>query len=299
MRAIDNTPERVALRQSIAEELYANGGFAQAPAGPRVVIHHGNRADIVIGTPAAGKSSIIESLLREHGALLFDPDEAKFLFREYAQGRGAGLVHMESVQVASNPLLDLAMAKGDNIVWPMVGGRLKQIEDRIDTFLKAGYSVNITYVDLPVEKALARSLLRWVETGRLVPPDLITLVGDGPRRTFEALKKRSDIDDLTYLSNDVPPPASRPSKSSSTEWRTGPDLEQIGDEEEMKGMRRALENLRKSGKLEQRLAEKRVRDAAVRKRRQETETNRMTVDEAAVLARKILEERMAAEKEES
>ena len=107
-----NTPERMALREEIKEKLYKTGSAVVDDKGK--VSYTGNvnrnrRADIVIGPPAAGKSSVVaDPLSQKYGSRIIDSDEAKKLLPEFYGGIGAGRVHEESTMIKDD-LMDIAV----------------------------------------------------------------------------------------------------------------------------------------------------------------------------------------------
>jgi len=187
------TPERARLRQRIAEDLYGDGAVRQEFT-----------VDLVLGPPAAGKSMFSDPLIAERGALLIDSDLAKEMLPEFEGGIGAQAVHLESRMIVEDDVLPRALARGDNIVWPMVGGDLANMEAKIQMLRAADYDVNVHLVEVPTEVAIERAIERFRLTGRLVSPQYVLEVADGPVRTFNDLIQRGDIHDHSHYSNDVP-----------------------------------------------------------------------------------------------
>lgn len=162
------------------------------------------RLDIVIGLPAAGKSSALaEPISGICQSRIIDSDEAKKLLPEYSNGWGAGIVHKESQQISEKQLKKV-MSKGENIVYPRVGGDCEELKNYISKAKKQGYKVYIHYNDLNQNKALGRMLTRFLETGRFISPDLITKYGNSIENTYQTLKKSGIIDGYSKWSNDVP-----------------------------------------------------------------------------------------------
>jgi len=200
---IISTPARERKREDVSDLLHYRGGKAE---GPAFMPDRGLRADLVLGLPAAGKSkAMIEPLIEAHRSLLIDADEAKKLFDEYQDGRGASQVHKESADVVEKRLLPRAIANGENLAIAMVGKNPVKIEDLLGELKAKGYETNLHFVDLPIEKAKQRILSRFVEEHRAVSIDYVDRVGPDARSTFDALKHRRDIvDGWQEVSNDVP-----------------------------------------------------------------------------------------------
>lgn len=162
------------------------------------------RLDIVIGLPAAGKSSALAEPISELcNSRIIDSDEAKKLLPEYRDGWGAGVVHKES-QSISKLQFNKALSKGENIVYPRVGGDCREMEKYISQAKNKGYKVYLHLNDLDQNKALGRMINRFLETGRFINPDLITKYGNSINDTYTALKNSNIIDGYSKWSNDVP-----------------------------------------------------------------------------------------------
>lgn len=162
------------------------------------------RLDIVIGLPAAGKSSALAEPISELcQSRIIDSDEAKKLLPEYQNGWGAGVVHKES-QGISEQQFKAAISNGENFVYPRVGGDCKELEDLIKRAKKQGYKVYVHFNDLNKNKALGRMINRFLETGRFINPDLITKYGNSIENTYQSLKNSTLIDGFSKWSNDVP-----------------------------------------------------------------------------------------------
>ena len=119
--------------------------------------------------------------------MLIDSDEAKKLLPEFSNGLLASAVHEESAAIADT-IFSMAMANNDNMILPLVGKTLKSLQKKIDTLKKAGYEVNLIYVDLPIEKAIERTKARFRETGRLVSHSYLGKVGLKPKENYDKLK---------------------------------------------------------------------------------------------------------------
>ena len=146
------------------------------------------RADIVIGSPAAGKSKFAEQILApKHGSMIVDPDYVKPLFSEYSRGKGSAAVHERSSLVAEEQL-KMAIANGDNIVLPRIGKTLSNLDRDIQKLKDAGYSVHLKYVEIPPEESMLRALAREKKTGRVTPKEYIAEVGSQPGQNYEKLK---------------------------------------------------------------------------------------------------------------
>ena len=186
-----NTPERQELRRKIADKLYGEGAAKKE-----------GKVWLVLGVPASGKSTFADPLVEREGALLIDSDEAKKLLPEFSNGLLAGAVHEESAKIADT-IFSMAMANNDNMILPLVGKTLTSLQKKIDTLKKAGYEVNLIYVDLPIEKAIERTKARFRETGRLVSPSYLGKVGLKPKENYDKLKRTEEVDSYEAWNSDV------------------------------------------------------------------------------------------------
>ena len=173
-------------------------------------IERDNRLDIVIGLPASGKSSaIVDGLSQEFQSRLIDNDMVKAGFtEEFRDGLGGRLVHQES-KLLEKEIFRAAIKKGENIVFPKVGGSVSSILGYIKEAKVYDYDVYIHFVDLKREKVFNRLLNRLLDTGRYVEPELIDKYypldkGNLCKVTFDTLKNDTTfIKGYSEWNNDV------------------------------------------------------------------------------------------------
>lgn len=173
---------------------------AEHAGGP---VRQERRLDILLGPPAAGKSTIAEMMALETGSRIVDADDIKKMIPEFSGGIGANAVHEESGALAQLHLT-LALDRGDNIVLPKVGGSPESIR-RVIALAKAnGYVVNVAVMRLPPEVTMERMLRRFVSTGRIIPPQYVADIADRPTATYETLKEEGIADGYQAFDNNVP-----------------------------------------------------------------------------------------------
>lgn len=199
------TPERQKLRSEVLEQLYQRGSYSSETHDYTGEIAQERRADIVIGAPAAGKSSVlVDPLSEQHKSRVIDSDDAKKLLPEYDDGKGAGNVHRESSMIR-DVLKQRAIARGENIVWPTVGDKLDKLLSSIQEFRDNGYSVYLHLNELSASKATGRALGRYLSEGRFVDPEIVLRVGDKPTQNYNYIRQQEGlIDGYSHYSNDVP-----------------------------------------------------------------------------------------------
>lgn len=199
------TLERQKLRSEVLEQLYQRGSYSSETHDYTGEIAQERRADIVIGAPAAGKSSVlVDPLSEQHKSRVIDSDDAKKLLPEYDEGKGAGNVHRESSNIRDD-LKQAAISRGENIVWPTVGDKLDKLLSSIQEFRDNGYSVYLHLNELSASKATGRALGRYLSEGRFVDPEVVLKVGDKPTQNYNYIRQQEGlIDGYSHYSNDVP-----------------------------------------------------------------------------------------------
>ena len=150
-------------------------------------------ATIVIGPPAAGKSRISNPIAIKNNATIIDADESKKILPEYKGGVGSNATHHES-KVLSNEVMDVAIARGDNLVLPKVGGNPDVIRVLTENLKSNGYKVNLVLTEIDPDLALIRMNDRFIRKGRLIPADYAQANKGRPNFTYEKLKQEGIAD---------------------------------------------------------------------------------------------------------
>ena len=202
------TPERASLQADILDTLMSNGSAVIDSKGKvryTGPVRQEMRLDVVIGPPAAGKSSaLVDPVSQRYGGRVLDSDMVKELLPEYSGGLNSGYLHTES-RLVWKEMQDEAIAEGDNVVLPIVGHNLQSVLYTIQPYRDAGYSVNVHYLELDGKKAMGRALNRFLTDGRYIDPKYLDSVSDGRiTSVYEALKKGGLLDGYSHWSNDVP-----------------------------------------------------------------------------------------------
>lgn len=129
-----------------------------------------NKAFLIIGGPACGKSTYANVIADEFGAYLLDSDIIKRKFPEFKLrgSSSASLLHEESKFVYEK-FLNIVKESGVNIVTPVIGKNYESLKDSVEAYENKGYKVYLILVKLDKVKATLRALKRYVTTNRYVP----------------------------------------------------------------------------------------------------------------------------------
>ena len=209
-----NTPERDQLRQKIAHDMNERGSISGKDENKNPIydgpVEKGFRAEIVIGPPAGGKSSVIvDKVSQKTKSRVLDSDEVKKELPEFDNGDGAGVVHKESADVILEKLMMKDYYKGgakhgDNIVIPVVGKKPENVLKYAEKLKADGYDVHLSFNDVSALNSAKRATTRYVETGRFLSPEYIKSIGDKPSQTYEALKGNPLFASFSKYDNNVP-----------------------------------------------------------------------------------------------
>ena len=191
---------------------------ADAPGGRK------KKAVIILGPPAAGKSSIANPIARKLNAAIIDSDEVKKVLPEYQGGIGANAVHVESGAI-NNVIQNNIMDAGDNIVIPTVGNDVNKIRSLVQDMKTGGYDeVYIVDMKVTIDESMTRMLKRFVDTGRLIPVDYLESVGDFPSRSYDTIKSEGIANGYARIDNSVPKDAAKPVIEDTVQLLEGTDL---------------------------------------------------------------------------
>lgn len=203
-----NTEERKQLRLDIQKEVENLGSARLDNNGEWVYngnIAKNSRIDIVIGLPAAGKSTVLANpLSATYQSRIVDSDIVKEKLPEFDNGYGADNVHEES-KVINEQILKDAVINGENIVLPIVGSKYTKLLTQVMDFKTQGYSVYLHLNKLPMNKSLGRMLNRFLTDGRFLDPIISFKYQNKPTEVFDRIIKTKGefLDGYSEYSNDV------------------------------------------------------------------------------------------------
>ena len=198
-----NNKEVVGYKDALVEFFKGAVNLAFLKDLSKKVTKYEQKAFIVIGPPASGKSAISDPIARKYGAAVIDSDEIKKTMPEYQGGIGANAVHEES-SLLSEILLNMAVESKVNMVLPKVGGSISSLRKTIKQLKKAGYKVNLIDMSVQYEESLRRMFMRFIKTGRLINPSYVKKVGNNPSKNYDILKKKGEIDGFARIDNNPP-----------------------------------------------------------------------------------------------
>lgn len=144
------------------------------------------------GRGGSGKSSLDGRVYQESNAIVLDADHIKGMIPEY-EGWNAHQVHEESSHVLES-VLEMAKILGVNVVLDATMKTGKSLEEKVDSFKKAGFRTEAHYMHLPRQEAAKRAIGRFLnggENGRYVPPEVV-LGNTKNEENFDNIKGKVD-----------------------------------------------------------------------------------------------------------
>jgi predicted ATPase len=162
------------------------------------------RAVIVTGYPGSGKSTATGRLADALGAAVVDGDRVKTLIPEYRGGVGTQAVHLESSLLrlgAMGALRD----RGVNLVLERVGDDRAAMAAFAQSLTKAGYRVDVVFVDVTADEAVRRMTRRFLASGRYIEASFFTSVMGKPPAVFVDMQGDPVYTSLTRIDANGPP----------------------------------------------------------------------------------------------
>lgn len=211
--------QRWALRNRIVKELVTmpqleNDDDIKLGAGgalPRSEVQKGGEAFLIIGLPAAGKSTLSNSLSQDYGAVILDSDYAKRKLPEFdATYYGASIVNKESSRIIwgfpATDFQDVSTTCFENlfnVVAPRIGSVPSQVRRDVRMMRAWGYTkIHLILISVSKREATIRALRRFYSSGRYVPSGLILdEFGNDPSYCYYYLRNKfaSEFDSMGAL----------------------------------------------------------------------------------------------------
>ncbi len=178
-------------------------------------VTNGYHAVIVIGPPAAGKSTIANEIALRSRAAIVDPDEAKKVLPEYQGGIGAHATHEESSALAG-AVQRVLEGDGTNMVLPKVGDSAEKIDMLRKRLQGLGYTVELALMDVSPDVAMQRMIGRFRHTGRLIDPTYFAHASSRPKATYQKLLLKGQFHGYSRIES----PTGLPARSAKAKGRT-------------------------------------------------------------------------------
>ena len=127
---------------------------------------------IIDGLPGAGKSTIINSILKEDKNSFYTPDsdDIKAMFKEaYNNGEGANLVHNASGKILKNEIIPRVLEQGKNFIYQTTGNYVS-INKIINQAAEKGYKIDFIHIPTRKNISLERTINRFNQSGRFMDP---------------------------------------------------------------------------------------------------------------------------------
>lgn len=184
---------REAIHNNIIDKIFKNAKNTRPEKGKKpTFIFLGGRG-------GSGKSKFDGLVYDRSKYIVLDADAIKEMLPEY-KGYNAFEVHEESSDIL-NKALEKAQKLGLNVVLDATMKTKKSTENKIKSFQKAGYNIEMYYMHLPREKAVQRAFGRFMgQSGRYVPFKELMKMKDN-EQNFDELKKYASK--WAFYNNDV------------------------------------------------------------------------------------------------
>lgn len=127
---------------------------------------------IIDGLPGAGKSTLINSLLKNDNKAFYTPDsdDIKGMFKEiYKNGEGADLVHKASGKILKSEIIPRVLEQGKNLIFQTTGDYIS-INKIIKLATKYGYKIDFIQIPTSKSTSLERTIQRFNDNGRFLDP---------------------------------------------------------------------------------------------------------------------------------
>jgi predicted ABC-type ATPase len=176
------TPERAKVHADILNKMFSGDVLkrAVAPEGTKPTL------TLTGGRAAAGKTSTLDSELKDvkNSAVYINPDDIQEQLPGY-NGAKAGLFHDEASDIATQ-VENVARQHGLNVVYDATLRNRSTAAQRVKAYKDAGYDVNGYFVHTTPLTSAVRSVQRFEQAGRFVPP-AYALSSRSNEATFDSL----------------------------------------------------------------------------------------------------------------
>lgn len=189
------TPDRTALRTSLADRFYGSGAAVK-----------NRQAFVIVGLPGAGKSTLAGAIRASQGALEIEGDSIREALPEFQANHSQYQVDAEKSAIMGD-IKARAFDQGDNLLLSYVPSGPQELEKSLGQLKAQGYDVTLIHLDTSLDESMRRSITRLDATGRLSDPYQEKALTQAPVAAVEALRHRSDlVDSFVRVDNNGPSP---------------------------------------------------------------------------------------------
>jgi len=152
------------------------------------------KLSIIMGPTAAGKSTKVDEIKAERGAIVTDSDDIKKVLPEFEGGLNSNGVHTES-SILNAALLNKATDNGDNVIFPTTGKDKSKIDKVINAAEKKGYTVEVMHITADRPELIARNIVRTFTKNRVIKNEnmLTEDIVKGIEKNYDALNEKYKI----------------------------------------------------------------------------------------------------------
>ncbi len=184
------------LINSITNDIY--DAYADSKKG----IKKDKKLIVMLGQKAAGKTSLVDQMRKEHGVIVGDSDEIRDLIG-YQETELHGRLKFKIKENLENK----AIKENANYLAQFHGTGTKKTITLIKKFQQAGYDIEIMNIEVPEKELIKRIKTRKEKTGKNADPLSVILCGKKDQRNnYEKIVKKTGIDknNAKRFNNDVP-----------------------------------------------------------------------------------------------
>ncbi|MCY7433134.1 zeta toxin family protein [Bacillus safensis] len=223
----DYTSDRKVLHTQIIDGLFNDSQNSQEPP----------QAILLGGGSASGKSTLTKLWIKAYEKNLIpliciDCDDIKTLIPEYEDIKRYNLetaafyVHDESSDIGDF-LLEKCVQERKNFIYDGTMKNLIKYKKLIELLHEHAYNIMATVVDVPIETALERNQVRFMETGRKVPEEILVKSHKEVPKTFDVIKEMVHEYVLYDTSETVPNPITEKTEDGNVTIYNEKRLEQF------------------------------------------------------------------------
>lgn len=154
---------------------------------------------VMIGQKAAGKSTLVDMMRKNHGVLVADSDEIRSII-----GSQETELHGRLKYAVKDELANRAIAEGANFLAQFHGTGTGKATEVIRKFKKAGYDVEVMNLQVPEKELISRIFKRKAKTNKDADPLAVILCGKKEQKeNFYSIVKKGLVKKAKCYDNNV------------------------------------------------------------------------------------------------